>query len=118
MKTRTLIAVFLLIFHATNVQAKMHKITAYCTCKICCGKWSDGYCASGRKAKEGYVACNYLPFNTIVTIDTLGEYNVQDRGAKSYFGTKDKPIYAIDILMPSHESAKQFGVKFLNVERR
>jgi len=117
MKAKTLAIIFLLIFHATTVSAKLHKITAYCTCKICCGKWSDGYVASGKEAKVGMVACNYLSFGTRVSIDGLGDFVVEDRGAKRYFGTKDKPLYAIDIFMPSHEKAKQFGVKHLNVER-
>lgn len=90
------------------------KITAYCSCVKCCGK-SDGITASGKQAKYGYVACNWLPFYTKVKIEGMGEFMVMDRGAKSLFGSKSNHIKHLDIWMPTHKQAKQFGVKYLLV---
>ena len=91
------------------------KITAYCACVHCCGK-SDAITASGKKAKYGYVACNWLPFGTKVRIEGLGDFVVMDKGAKSLFGDKKNHIKHLDVYMPSHKEALRFGVKFLKVE--
>lgn len=93
---------------------ELWKITAYCSCFKCCNK-TDGITASGRKAKSGYVACNWLKFGTRLVIDG-NSYTVQDRGAKSLFGTKAKPIKHIDIWMASHKAARQYGVKYMPVK--
>ena len=90
------------------------KITAYCACKKCCGK-SDGITASGKNAVYGYVACNWLPFGTTVAIDGIGEFTVQDRGAKSQFGDDKNHIKHLDVYMPTHEQARQFGVLYRKV---
>jgi len=92
------------------------RITAYCGCSKCCGKWSDGHFASGRKVYVGGVACNWLPFGTKVIIDGLGTYTVEDRGAKSYFGSKSNHIKHLDVYFDSHEDAKQFGNQYRSVE--
>lgn len=91
------------------------KITSYCACKKCCGK-SDGITASGKHAKENHtVACNWLPFGTRVNI--AGKlYFVEDRGARSLFGSKQNPIKHIDIFYSNHNEARRFGVKYLNTE--
>ncbi len=85
---------------------------------VCCGKWSDGITASGKKVKVGMVANNWLPFGTKVFIKGLGEFTVEDRGNKKYFGTKEEKRQCIDVYMDSHKEAKEFGVKFLKVEVR
>ena len=90
------------------------KITAYCSCSRCCNK-SDGITASGKPAKDGYVACNWLPFGTKLKIDGR-IYTVQDRGAKSLFGDKKNHIKHVDIWMKSHKEARNFGIKYLKVE--
>jgi len=125
MKRAILCLVFLLIFQAHNAEARIHKITAYCACVKCCGIWKDGrlisdkYCdgitASGKKARPGMVACNYLDFGSRILISGLGMFTVQDRGSRKYFGSKQRRKYAIDIYMDNHDDAKQFGVKHLDV---
>lgn len=91
------------------------KVTAYCGCKICCGK-TDGITASGRKETANHtVACNWLLFGTRIKIDDR-IYTVEDRGAKSLFGTKSNPIKHIDIFFNTHQEARKFGVKYLPVE--
>ena len=95
----------------------IYKVTAYCSCKRCCGK-SDGITASGHKLKPGdkVVAGNWLPFGTKVKIEGLGVYSVQDRGAKSLFGSKNNHIKHLDVWMSNHKEALKFGVKWLKVE--
>lgn len=113
-KRAFLAAVFLLIFHSAVFAKDLWKITAYCACVKCCGK-TDAITASGKKALYGFVACNWLPFGTRVRISGLGEFTVQDRGARSQFGDKKNHIKHLDIYLPTHKQALIFGVKHLEV---
>ena len=90
-------------------------ISAYCSCKKCCGRWSDGYFASGNVCYIGGVANNFLPFGSKVIIQGK-TYTVEDRGSKKYFGTKRQRVKHIDIYFDDHQEAKEFGVKWLPVE--
>lgn len=98
---------------------ELWRVTHYCACEKCCGKWSDGHFASGKPVYVGGVACNWLPFGTKLRI-TQGKivttYVVEDRGAKSIFGDKDNHKKALDIYCSTHNEAKQNGVKWLKVE--
>ncbi|MFR5877096.1 MAG: 3D domain-containing protein [Eubacterium sp.] len=85
--------------------------TAYCACDKCCGK-SDGITASGVKAKQGVTIAsdwNVLPNGTIVEIDGIGTYEVQDKGG-AIKGNK------IDIYFDSHADAVQFGVRTVQLK--
>ena len=56
-------------------------ISFYCNCSQCCGSWSGGPTASGAMPTPWYtVATGDLPFGTILYIDGLGTFEVQDRG--------------------------------------
>jgi 3D (Asp-Asp-Asp) domain-containing protein len=109
-----LITLFLVLAWVNTAQAETWKITSYCACISCCGK-TDGITASGKKAEYGMVACNWIRFNCRIKIEGLGVFTVQDRGAKSLFGSKTNHIKHIDIYMPTHEQAKQFGVQYRDV---
>ena len=85
--------------------------TAYCPCEICCGIWAlnrpDGivYTASGAIAEEGVtIAADWdvYPPGTVLYIEGMGEYTVQDRGG-AINGQK------IDIFCDNHKDALQFG---------
>jgi len=94
--------------------------TAYCPCHICTNKYTTdpyyGITASGTKAKQGRtVAINWLPFGTRVLIDGF-LYVVEDRGAKSEFGTRNNPKKRVDIFCYSHESARYLGRRTVNVK--
>lgn len=82
------------------------KLTAYCTCSICCGKWAGGGTASGAAPTPGRtVAMAGVPFGTKLSIN--GQvYTVEDRGTA--YGH-------VDILMGSHSQALQFGMKYADV---
>lgn len=106
----------LLLISATDVgAAEVWRVTAYDACKKCCGK-TDGITASGRKAVVGRtVACNWLPFGTRLRIDGR-IFIVEDRGAKSLFGSKTNNIRHVDVFMDSHKLALAFGSQYLTVE--
>lgn len=80
-------------------------ITAYCSCKVCCGPNAKGITANGNRPIQGVTiaASRSLPFGTKV-VTSYGVYEVQDRLAKRYDSR-------FDIYFDSHEKAKQFGIK-------
>lgn len=56
-------------------------VTGYDACAKCCGK-TDGITASGTVAEVGRTVamCRDYPFGTVIYIDGLGYYTVEDRG--------------------------------------
>ena len=90
------------------------RITAYCSCEICCGEWSkdrpldaDGnpivYGASGQALTPGVSAACSLPYGTEIQIDGLpGTYVVEDRTAE-WIQDKYNGM-TVDIYMDSHEA--------------
>lgn len=87
------------------------KLTAYCSCKICCGKWSGGNTASGTKPTANRtiaVDTSVIPFGTKVIIDGR-TYIAEDTGS-AIKGNK------IDIYFDNHEEALKFGVKYIDVK--
>lgn len=95
------------------------RITAYCSCKKCCGKWAENrpngivYGASGAELKAGVSVASFYPFGTEIYIDGLGEYVIQDRPAEWVFDKYGKNV--VDIYFDSHEEACAFGLKYLDV---
>ena len=86
-----------------------YRVTAYCPCEKCCGKWADGITASGRPAVGKIVAAPPdMPFGTVLEIPGYGRCRVQDRGG-AITGNK------LDVLMESHKAALDWGVKYLKV---
>lgn len=99
----------------STAQAETMRVTAYCACKKCCGATAKGITASGKKVEYGMVACNWMKFGTKVRIMGIGDFIVEDRGAPSLFGTFQKPIKHIDLFLPTHQKAVEFGSKYIDV---
>lgn len=92
-------------------------ITAYCSCKTCCGKWyTDGPTigSGGVELVEGVHCASPLPNGTQVIIEGVGLREVQDTPAswidKKYNGK------IIDLYFEDHEAALKFGKKKANVK--
>lgn len=86
-----------------------YKVTFYCNCKRCCGKWAGGPTASETMPAQGRtVACGSLPLGTHILIEGMGERVVEDRGVKGRH---------IDVYMDSHSECLKLGVKHLQVFR-
>ena len=97
------------------------KITAYCSCRECCGKYADNrpldkngneivYGAACIELKQGVSIAadtSLFPFGTELVIDGH-KYIVQDRGGS----IKGKHI---DIYFSDHQAANEFGVQYKNV---
>lgn len=98
------------------------RVTAYCSCEKCCGEWAKNrpngivYGAAGVELKAGVSCASPLPLGTVVEVEGLGEYIVQDRLAQwviDKYGENQ-----IDIYFDSHEAASAFGLKQLNVYQK
>lgn len=99
----------------------VYRLTAYCPCEKCCGKWANNrptdkegntivYGAAGKKLVTGCsvaVDPSVIPYGTRLTIDGK-EYIAQDSGG----AVKDK---IIDLYFNNHEEAEKFGVQYMEV---
>ena len=94
----------------TLVSIGDYKLTAYCSCERCCGKWSQfNKTASGTTPQQGRtVACNSLEFGTRIVING-SIYTVEDTG--------NMGANVIDIYFNSHEAALSFGVQYAEVHK-
>lgn len=84
------------------------KLTSYCNCEKCCGKWSGGLTASGTTPTPGRtIAMAGVPFGTQLMINGH-VYTVEDRGTQ--YGH-------VDVFSGSHSEALAFGLKYAEVYR-
>ena len=95
---------------ADNYSIGEFKLTAYCPCSKCCGKWADGITATGTTAKAGRTIAvdpKVIPHGTEVIIDGH-TYIAEDTGG-SIKGNR------IDVYFDTHEEALKFGVQYAEV---
>jgi 3D (Asp-Asp-Asp) domain-containing protein len=87
-----------------------YKLTFYCPCRKCCGKWAKyNKTASGTTPEQGRtVACGSLPLGTHIIIEGMGEFVVEDRGVSGRH---------IDVFRDSHAECNQLGVMRKQVYR-
>lgn len=94
------------------------EVTAYCSCAVCCGKYSPerggkGLTASGTIPREGRtLAADWSIFPKGTTLRFAGwkvAKVVEDTGS-AIIG------HRLDVFMDSHEEAKQFGRRKMWVE--
>lgn len=91
---------------STGTYLGKFKLTAYCACSRCCGKWANGVTASGTTATPGRtVAMAGVPFGTKLLING-NVYVVEDRGTS--YGH-------VDVFFNSHSAALKFGLQYADV---
>lgn len=86
------------------------KLTAYCPCSKCCGKWAGGATASGVMPVANHtiaVDTRVIPFGTKVVINGV-TYTAEDTGG-AIKGNR------IDIYFDNHQTALNFGVQYAEV---
>ena len=91
------------------------KITAYCPCEKCCGKWADGITATGTKATQGRTVAvdpAVIELGSTVYFDgvdgLVSGFVAEDTGS-AIKGNR------IDLYFDSHEDALEWGVRELEV---
>ena len=85
------------------------KITFYCTCKKCNGKWYGYPTASGTDYVEGRTIAvdkSVIPLGTKVKIADWGTYTAEDTGVRGN---------QIDIYLNSHSACYEYGVLYKEV---
>jgi 3D (Asp-Asp-Asp) domain-containing protein len=98
-----------------------YTVTAYCTCKICCGKWyipgGKQKTASGAIPIEGdtIAAPRRYPFGTKLDVEGVGVLTVRDRLARRFDQNDDNERF--DVYMSSHARAKEFGKRRLKIKK-
>ena len=91
------------------ITTEIWRVTAYCPCEKCCGRFSDGITASGSPAKGKLIAApKSIPFGTWIEVEGYGYAEVLDRGG-SIKGRR------LDVFFPTHQEALNWGVKYINI---
>lgn len=105
------------------------KVTAYCSCSKCCGRFADGITASGYIIKNGdkFIAADKCyPFLTLMRVpgysDGASILYCRNYGCIAYDGfvpvlDRGGAIKGnhIDVYFDSHQEALNWGVKYLDV---
>lgn len=105
-----------------SINTVEYRVTAYCPCEICCGKWAKNRPLDengnpivvgswGVELVDGYSAASPMAFGTQVELDGIGTVEVQDRTAQWVVDRYGENI--IDLYMTDHEEAMNFGVKYI-----
>jgi len=98
-------------------QAVRMRVTAYCPCEKCCGKFADGITACGHKIQSGdtFVAADKrYAFDTEMIIEGYNNsqmVKVLDRGG-AIKGNK------LDVFFKTHQEALEWGVRYIDVKVR
>jgi 3D (Asp-Asp-Asp) domain-containing protein len=93
------------------------RVTGYCPCAKCCGKYADGITASGHKIQPGetFVAADKrYAFGTEMVIEDYNDgkpVKVLDRGG-AIQGNK------LDVFFHTHQEALEWGVRYIDVKVR
>ncbi len=94
------------------------RVTAYCPCRKCCGKYSDGATiASGYRIRRGdalVAADEKYSFGTEMIIEGYNggqAVKVRDRGG----AIRENRL---DVLFQSHKEAMEWGVRYIDVKVR
>ena len=94
----------------------VYRVTAYCPCEKCCGRYADGITAAGHRITKGdrFVAAPpEIPFGTMLIVPGYKEGRpvpVLDRGG----AIKDSRL---DVFFDSHAEALAWGVRYVKVKQ-
>jgi len=93
------------------------RVTAYCPCSLCCGRFADGQTANGYVIRRGdrfAAAPQKYPFGTEIIVP---QYN-SDKPIKVFDRGGTIKGNRLDVFFQSHSRAAKWGVKYLDVKVR
>lgn len=96
---------------APAAEVRLLRITAYCPCEICCGPHACGLTATGRPAVGAIVAVDphCIRLGSALNVPGFGWNIAEDTGRLIQGANR------VDLLLPDHDSARRFGVRWLRV---
>lgn len=105
-----------------EVTTTMYRVTAYCACEKCCGKWANNrpldengnpivVGAWGKELTTNFSCASPMAFGTQVELTGFGTVEVQDRTADWIVEKHGENI--LDIYMADHNEALEFGVQYI-----
>lgn len=100
-----------LVFTPVEAATRTMRITAYCGCRKCNGKWYGQPTASGTDYVQGRTIAvdkSQIPLGTHVRVGDH-EYVAEDTGSNINWD-------CIDIFFEDHQEALDFGVNYMTVE--
>lgn len=103
-------------------QSATFRVTAYCACEQCCGKWASNrpldengkpivQGASGNTLISNVSCASPLPFGTQIELEGIGTVVVHDRTAN--WVVDKHGTYICDIYMDDHQAAYNFGLQYI-----
>lgn len=100
----------------------MAKVTGYCPCEKCCGKYADGRTSWWGGESKGYasrpgaaVDPNAVPYGSWITIPGVPDpVQADDTGGAMRQSAKNGVLH-IDLRFQSHQEARKWGVQELPV---
>ncbi len=104
------------------VELTEFRVTAYCACEKCCGKWASlrpldergnpiVVGAYGEVLASGISCASPYPFGTEINLDGFGTVIVEDRTADWVVEKHGKNI--VDIYFDDHQTALEFGLQYM-----
>ena len=104
------------------IESTEFRVTAYCSCEKCCGKWASlrpldengnpiVLGASGEVLAPGISCASTYPFGTEINLDGIGTVIVEDRTADWVVEKYGENI--VDIYFDDHQTALNFGLKYV-----
>lgn len=93
------------------------KLTAYCPCRRCCGRFANGRTSTGRNAWRPNgcaVDPKLIPYGTLIKIPGAGIRRADDTGPAMRRSSR-KGIYHVDVRMVYHWNARKWGKRWKRV---
>lgn len=107
--------IFLFLQAASALSGPAIKITHYSPGPECCGKWADGFTATGKPAVPGVCAVSrdpgkrLFPLGSIIEVPGYGRLRVEDVGGAVQSGQ-------LDVLVREYREAIKLGVKWIQLD--
>ncbi|MHC4871595.1 MAG: hypothetical protein ACYTFY_07105 [Planctomycetota bacterium] len=94
------------------------KVTAYCPCYRCCGKFANGRTSTRTNAWRQGIASDpsVIPYGTLVSVPGYGSAKVDDTGIAMRRSWKNSNIIHLDIRFQYHWQARRWGTKILKLK--
>ena len=114
MEARTLAILILLAATPANAKEMLVLAYAYCGCKKCTGKWSDGKTATGTDATTKGIAVDpsAIPLGSVVEVPGYGTVVADDTGGSKIRGN------VIDVRFKTHQEAVEWGKRRWRIKIR